>query len=92
MYGIYADDTTVFTENERDLQTASDSVHKYCTKVITDCFSNITNIIIFSRGKVSRFTTLKYGCHLVEVVSGYIRLSFSSGCQWLYSPRSEKLL
>ena len=29
---LYADDTIILAENERDLQTALDSVHEYCTK------------------------------------------------------------
>ena len=29
---LYADDTLILAENERDLQTALDSVQEYCTK------------------------------------------------------------
>ena len=35
---------------------------------------NKTKIIIFSRGKVRRFTTFKYGCDIIEVVSDYVYL------------------
>ena len=31
-------------------------------------------IIIFSRGEVRRFTTFKYGCDIIEVVSDYVYL------------------
>ena len=29
----YADDTIILAENERDLQTALDSIQEYCTKL-----------------------------------------------------------
>ena len=35
---------------------------------------NKTQIIIFSRLKVRRFTTFKYGCDIIEVVSDYVYL------------------
>ena len=38
---LYADDTIILAENERDLQTALDSVHEYCTK-----FKLIVNVTI----------------------------------------------
>ena len=36
--------------------------------------TNKTKITIFSREKVRRFTTFKYGCDIIEVVSDYVYL------------------
>ena len=47
---LYADDTIILAENERDLQTALDSVQEYCTKFKLIVNTNKPNIIIFSRG------------------------------------------
>ena len=74
---LYADDTIILAENERDLQTALDSVHEYCTKFKLTVNVNKTKIIIFSRGKVRRFTTFKYGCDIIEVVSDYVNNTFA---------------
>ena len=71
---LYADDTIILAEKERDLQTALDSVHEYCTKFKLIVIINKIKIIIFSRGKVRRFTTFKYGCDIIEVVSDYVYL------------------
>ena len=65
---LYADDTIIFAENERDL----DSVQEYCTKFKLIVNINKTKIIIFTRGKVRRFTAFKYGCDIIEVVSDYV--------------------
>ena len=44
--------------------------------------TNKTNIIIFSRGKVRRFTTFIYGCDTIEVVNHYaylgIKMNFNN--------------
>ena len=71
---LYADDTVILDENNRDLQMALDSVHEYCTKYKLTVKTSKTKIMIFSRGKVRRFPTFKYGHHIIEVVSDYIYL------------------
>ena len=71
---LYADNTIILAENERDLQTALDSVQEYCTKFKLIVNINKTKIIIFSRGKVRRLSTFKYDCDIIEVVSDYVYL------------------
>ena len=71
---LYDENTIILTENERDLQRALNSVHEYCTEFKLIVNTNKTKIIIFSRGKVRRFTTFKYGCDIIEVVSDYVEL------------------
>ena len=71
---LYADDTIILAENERNLQTALDSVYEYCTEFKLIVNTNKTKKNIFSRGKVRRFTTFKFGCDIIEVVSDYVYL------------------
>ena len=71
---LYADDTVILAENDHDLQMALDSVHEYCTKYELTVNISKTKIMIFSRGKVIRLPTFKYGHHIIEVVSDYIYL------------------
>jgi len=71
---LYADDTIILSENECELQSALDAVHAYCAvnKLIVN--TSKTKIMIFSRGKVRRFPTFKYGTDIIEVVSNYVYL------------------
>ena len=45
---LYADDTVILAENDRDLQMALDSVHEYCTKYKLTVNINKTKIMTFS--------------------------------------------
>ena len=56
------------------MQAALDSVQEYCTKFTLIVNISKTKMIIFSRGKVRRFTTFKYGCDIIKVVSDYVYL------------------
>ena len=71
---LYADDTIVLAENERELQLALDAVHRYCVINKLTVNTSKTKIMIFSRGKVRRFPTFKYGTDTIEVVSDYVYL------------------
>ena len=59
---LYAD------ENDRDSQMSLYYVHEYCTKYKLNVYTSKTKIMIFSRGKVRRFPTFKYGHHIIEVM------------------------
>ena len=71
---LYADDTIVLAENETDLQLALYSVYNYCVKYNLTVNTSKTKIIVFSRGKVRKFPTFKYGNDSIEVVSEYVYL------------------
>ena len=71
---LYADDTIILAENERELQTALDTVHQYCVLYKLIVNTTKTKIIVFSRGKVRRFPTFHFGDSIIEVVSDYIYL------------------
>ena len=56
---LYADDTIILAENEKELQLALDKVHQYCTMYKLSVNIAKSKIIVFSRGKVRRFSSLK---------------------------------
>ena len=89
---MYADDTIILAENERDLQRALNSVHEYCTEFKLIVNTNKTKIIIFSRGKVRRFTTFKYGCDIIEVVSDYVYLGIKMNSNNTFAKAMKKQL
>ena len=74
---LYADDTVVLSENEKELHLTLGSVHEYCTLYnlynLTVNTSK-TKIIVFSRGKVKRYPIFSYGDDIIEVVSDYVYL------------------
>ena len=74
---LYADDTIVLAENACELQKALDAVHDYCGMYKLTVNIKKTKIIVFSRGKVKRFPTFKYGKNTIEVVSDYIYLGIT---------------
>ena len=89
---MYADDTVILAESERDLQRALNSVHEYCTEFKLIVNTNKTKIIIFSRGKVRRFTTFKYGCDIIEVVSDYVYLGIKMNFNNTFAKAMKKQL
>ena len=89
---LYADDTIILAENERDLQTVLDSVQEHCTKFKLIVNTNKPKIIIFSRGKVRRFTTFKYGCDIIEVVSDYVYLGVKMNFNNTFAKAMKKQL
>ena len=58
---LYADDTVVLSENEKELQLARNSVHEYCTMYNLTVNTSKTKIMVFSRGKVNRYPIFSYG-------------------------------
>ena len=89
---LYADDTIILAEHERDLQRALNSVHEYCTEFKLIVNTNKSKIIIFSRGKVRRFTTFKYGCDIIEFVSDYVYLGVKMNFNNTFAKAMKKQL
>ena len=89
---MHIHDTIIFAGNERDSQIAFNSVHEYCTEFKVIVNTNKTKIIIFSRGKVRRFTTSKYGCDIIEVVSHYIYLGIKMNFKHTFAKSMKKQL
>ena len=85
---LYADDTIVLAENEADLQLALYSAYNYCVNYNLTVNTSKTKIIIFSRGKVRKFPTFKYGNDSIEVVSEYVYL----GVKMIYNNKFSKAI
>ena len=71
---LYADDTLVLAENNKELQKALDSLKIYCDKWALNVNIDKTKVIIFSRGKVRRFETFNFGDKKIDVVEDYVYL------------------
>ena len=52
---LYADDTIVLVETEKELQSALDAVHEYCNNIH---LTHKKRVMIFSRGKVRQLSEL----------------------------------
>ena len=74
---LYANNTIILAENEKELQLALDKVHQYCTMYKLSVNIAKRKIIVFSRGKVRRFSSFKYGFDVIEVVSDYVYLGIT---------------
>ena len=75
---LYVDEIIVLVENLCELQKALDAVHDYCGMYKLTVNIKQTKIIVFSRGKVKRFSTsFKYGDNTIEVISDYIYLGIT---------------
>ena len=51
---LYADDTIVLAEIERELQSALDAVHEYCNNMQLTVITQKTKVMIFSRRKIRK--------------------------------------
>ena len=71
---LYADDTLVLAENEKELQKALDSLHTYCNKWALKVNVDKTKIIIFAPGKVRKFKSFNFGDSTIDVVDDYVYL------------------
>ncbi|CAL4106581.1 unnamed protein product, partial [Meganyctiphanes norvegica] len=58
---LYADDTLVLAESAKELQKALDSLNSYCQKWALNVNTDKTKVIIFSKGKITRFKSFKLG-------------------------------
>ena len=89
---LYADDTIILSENERELQAALDRVHTYCALYKLIVNTNKTKIIIFSRGMIRRFPTFFYGENEIEVVKDYVYLGVTMNYNNTFSKAIRKQL
>ena len=71
---LYADDTVILAETEDDLQKALDALSEYCMLWHLEVNLDKSKIVIFSRGKITKFRKFTYREDVVEVVHDYIYL------------------
>ena len=71
---LYADDTIILADSEKSLQIGLNAIHDYCDVWSLKVNVDKTKIVIFSRGKVRKYGTFKFGDSEVQVVDDYIYL------------------
>ncbi len=68
---MYADDTVILAESERDLQKALNAMCEYCETYKLEVNRLKTKIVIFSRGKISNIPVFTFGESQIDVVDDY---------------------
>ena len=72
---MYADDTIVLAETERELQSALDAVHGYCNNMHLTVNTQKPKVMIFSRGgKVRKYQNIMFGGSILDVTCEYVYL------------------
>ena len=71
---LYADDTLILAESAKDLQKALDGLHIYCNKWALNVNIDKTKVIIFSKGKIKKYKSFKFGDNTIAVVDDYVYL------------------
>ena len=71
---LYADDTLVLAESATQLQNALNGLHAYCNMWSLKVNIEKTKVVIFSRGKIRKYKTFKFGENSIDVVSDYVYL------------------
>ena len=87
---LYADDTIILAESASDLQTALSSLNEYCTQWDLKVNISKTNVVIFSRGKVTKYPTFKIGENVVEVKPEYVYLGVTFNYNGSFKNAIEK--
>ena len=89
---LYADDTVILAETEKELQKALDALYLYCEQWQLHVNLDKTKIVIFSRGKISKFGTFLFGGNPIEVVSDYIYLGITMNFNNKFSKAIQRQL
>ncbi len=85
---LYADDTIILCESEKDLQKALDALHGYCNTWDLEVNISKTKIVIFSKGRVRKHPQWNFGSHIIEVKDDYIYL----GTTFNYNGKYKKAI
>lgn len=68
---LYADDTVLFSDNEKDLQQALDKFESYCETWKLQVNVNKTKVLVFGKGRKSNKVVFKLGNYELEQVDEY---------------------
>ena len=68
---LYADDTIILAESDKELQNALIGLDDYCKRWKLTVNENKTKVVIFSRGKVRKFPVFTVGTSKLEIVYNY---------------------
>ena len=87
---LYADDTVILAENEEELQKGLRALEVYFELWQLEVNLDKTKIMIFSRGKISKFGTFTFKGQLIEVVSEYFYLGVTINYNNMFSKAKQK--
>ena len=65
---LYADDTIILAETPAQLLRALDALNSYCNKWGLKVNIEKTKVLIFSKGKVTKHKSFKFGANDIEAV------------------------
>ena len=85
---LYADDTVILSETDKDMQKGLDALSEYCTRNGLEINVSKTKIIVFSRGKIRNLPIFTYNNANVEIVFDYKYL----GVIFNYNNRFQKAM
>ena len=88
---LYADDTVILAETEKELQLALDSLEEYCSLWNLQVNLDKTKVVIFSRGKIRKFRKFTFAGEQVEVVPEYIYLGIVMNYNNKFNKAIERL-
>ena len=71
---LYADDTIILAESPSQLIKALDALNLYCNKWGLKVNVDKTKVVIFSKGKVTKYKSFKFGANEIKVVFDYVYL------------------
>ena len=87
---LYADDTVILAESSNELQSALDSLNKYCQKWQLKINVSKTKIIIFSKGKVRVYPKFYIGSKEIEVSEDYVYLGVTFAYNGIFNRAIDK--
>ena len=76
---LYADDTIIISDNDRDFQKSLDAFHSYCVEWKLNVNINKTKVVVFGANNLNNFN-FTIGQHSIDIVKSYhyLGLTFSS--------------
>ena len=81
---LYADDTVILSESDKDLQAALDTFENYCTQWRLTVNIAKSNVVVFSKGRPGRYEFYFSGRKLDVVTEyKYLGVKFSSSGSFL---------
>ena len=87
---LYADDTIIMAESTGELQDALNALNDYCEKWSLTVNADTTKIVVFSRGKVTKFPNFFLGTTEIDVVEEYTYLGVTFNYNGLFRKALNK--
>ena len=87
---LYADDTLILAESYSQLQKALNALHLYCNKWALKVNLDKTKVIIFSKGKITKYKPFEFGNNTVDIVEDYVYLGTTFNFKGTFNKAKNK--